>query len=133
MRASCEIIVRVDIAAAIAAGMVRACPTRARAWGQEWGSERDRNRERRERVRGGSHGRLDPLSPPLNSPTSTYTQVFYESANGVLLSEGFDGVIPPRFFSGAEDRRTGKALSLDADGDAGGVDGVSGGSGTPAT
>ena len=130
MRASCEIIVRVDIAAAIAAGMVRACPTRARAWGQEWGSERDRNRERRERVRGGSHARLDP---PLNSPTPTYTQVFYESANGVLLSEGFDGVIPPRFFSGAEDRRTGKALSLDADGDAGGVDGVSGGSGTSTT
>ena len=130
MRASCEIIVRVDIAAAIAAGMVRACPTRARAWGQEWGSERDRNRERRERVRGGSHARLDP---PLNSPTPTYTQVFYESANGVLLSEGFDGVIPPRFFSGAEDRRTGKALSLDADGDAGGVDGVRGGSGTSTT
>ena len=58
--------------------------------------------------------------------------MFYESANGVLLSEGFDGVIPPRFFSGA-DRRTGQALSLDADGDAGGVDGFSGGSGTPAT
>ena len=133
MRASCEIIVRVDIAAAIAAGMVRACPKRARECGQEWGSERDRNRERRERVRGGSHGRLDPLTPPLNSPTSTYTQVFYESANGVLLSEGFDGVIPPRFFSGAEDRRTGKALSLDADGDAGGVDGVRGGSGTSTT
>ena len=130
MRASCEIIVRVDIAAAIAAGMVRACPTHARECGQEWGSERDRNRERRESIRGGSHARLDP---PLNSPTPTYTQVFYESANGVLLSEGFDGVIPPRFFSGAEDRRTGKALSLDADGDAGGVDGVSGGSGTPAT
>ena len=51
----------------------------------------------------------------------------------MLLSEGFDGVIPPRFFSGAEDRRTGQALSLDADGDAGGVDGFSGGSGTPAT
>ena len=130
MRASCEIIVRVDIAAAIAAGMVRACPKRERECGQEWGSERDRNRERRERVRGGSHARLDP---PLNSPTPTYTQVFYESANGVLLSEGFDGVIPPRFFSGAEDRRTGKALSLDADGDAGGVDGVRGGGGTPAT
>ena len=74
-----------------------------------------------------------PPTPRLNSPTPTYTQVFYESANGVLLSEGFDGVIPPRFFSGAEDRRTGKALPLDADGDAGGVDGVSGGSGTPAT
>ena len=130
MRASCEIIVRVDITAAIAAGMVRACPTHARECGQEWGSERDRNRERRERVRGGSHARLDP---PLNSPTPTYTQVFYESANGVLLSEGFDGVIPPRFFSGAEDRRTGKALSLDADGDVGGVDGVSGGSGTSTT
>ena len=74
-----------------------------------------------------------PLTPRLNSPTPTYTQVFYESANGVLLSEGFDGVIPPRFFSGAEDRRTGKALSLDADGDAGGVDGVRGGSGTSTT
>ena len=74
-----------------------------------------------------------PLPPRLNSPTLTYTQVFYESANGVLLSEGFDGVIPPRFFSGAEDRRTGKALSLDADGDAGGVDGVRGGSGTSTT
>lgn len=86
-----------------------------------------------QRVRGGSHGRLDPPYPRRNSPTPTYTQVFYESANGVLLSEGFDGVIPPRFFSGAEDRRTGKALSLDADGDAGGVDGARGGSGTPTT
>ena len=46
--------------------------------------------------------------------------MFYESANGVLLSEGFDGVIPPRFFSGAEERRTGEALSLDAGGAAGG-------------
>ena len=94
------------------------------------GSERDRNRERRERVPCTPRPHCPPLSTP---PTPTYTQVFYESANGVLLSEGFDGVIPPRFFSGAEDRRTGKALSLDGDGDAGGVDGVRGGSGTPAT
>jgi hypothetical protein len=42
-------------------------------------------------------------------------------------------VIPPRFFSGAEERRTGEALSLDADGDAGGVDGVRGAGDTPTT
>lgn len=59
--------------------------------------------------------------------------MFYESANGVLLSEGFDGVIPPRFFSGAEERRTGEALSLDADGDAGGADSVRGAGDTPTT
>jgi len=30
----------------------------------------------------------------------------------VLLTEGFDGVIPPRFFTGAEDRKTGESLEL---------------------
>lgn len=79
-----------------------------------------------------------PLTHPSHPPSHPRTQVFYESANGVLLSEGFDGVIPPRFFTGAEDRRTGEALDLAepapplvADGDAPVADGVGGGGGTP--
>lgn len=48
MRASCDIVVRVDVVAAIAAGMVRACPGAGaeREWAWERGCERERERER---------------------------------------------------------------------------------------
>ena len=36
---------------------------------------------------------------------------FFESANGVLLTDGFGGVVPPRFITRAVDRRTGKPLA----------------------
>ena len=73
-------------------------------------------------------------SPPLHTLTHPHTpfQVFYESANGVLLSDGFEGVIPPRFFTGAEDRN-GRPLELaeaDHARDAPAVDGVGVGSAT---
>ena len=77
--------------------------------------------------------------PPSPSPSHPRTQIFYESANGVLLSEGFDGVIPPRFFTGAEERKTGESLDLaelaprlEADGDVPAADGVGGGGGMSA-
>ena len=84
---------------------------------------------------------LAPLlhPPPSPSPSHPRTQIFYESANGVLLSEGFDGVIPPRFFTGAEERKTGESLDLaelaprlEADGDVPAADGVGGGGGMSA-
>lgn len=37
---------------------------------------------------------------------------FFESANGVLLTDGFGGVVPPRFIARAVDRRTGKPLAI---------------------
>ena len=75
MRASCEIVVRVDIAAAIAAGMVRAYPKREREWGHESGSERDRNRERRVSVLGPTDAStpLPPVSTPPHPPTHRYS------------------------------------------------------------
>lgn len=57
----------------------------------------------------------------------------------MLLTEGFDGVIPPRFFTGAEDRKTGESLELaeiapplEGDGDAPADDGIGGSGSTPA-
>ena len=144
MRASCDIVVRVDVAAAIAAGMVRASRKAGAGAEREWEWERECERER-ERESGGGCGAERwagypscPL-PPSPSPSHPRTQIFYESANGVLLSEGFDGVIPPRFFTGAEERKTGESLDLaelapllEADGDVPAADGVGGGGGTSA-
>eukprot|EP00965_Chrysotila_dentata_P204431 6182332-Pleurochrysis_carterae.AAC.1 len=36
---------------------------------------------------------------------------FYESANGVILTRGFDGVVPPRFFISVCDRKSAKPVS----------------------
>mmetsp|Transcript_14781 Transcript_14781/g.29925 ORF Transcript_14781/g.29925 Transcript_14781/m.29925 type:complete len:448 (-) Transcript_14781:286-1629(-) len=44
---------------------------------------------------------------------------FFESANGVILTDGFGGVVPPRFLARAVDRRTGRPLAIpEAGGDA---------------
>ena len=40
---------------------------------------------------------------------------FFESSNGVILTEGVGGVLPPSFFREAVDRRSGRRLSLEGD------------------
>jgi len=37
---------------------------------------------------------------------------FYRSANGVILTEGINGVITPQFFSFVVDRKSGAALEV---------------------
>ena len=34
----------------------------------------------------------------------------FESSNGVILTPGFDGVVPPRFFRDAQERSSGRSL-----------------------
>ncbi|KAL1512076.1 hypothetical protein AB1Y20_005348 [Prymnesium parvum] len=45
---------------------------------------------------------------------------FFESSNGVVLTDGVDGVVPPQFFHSVVDRRTGEKLPLRGEGEAAG-------------